>query len=745
MEESQTDLSKAMSVFGDADASLPEKVHIAQRLIEVLPVPVFFKSRDGHYLGVNAAWEEFFGVGRDSIIGRDTSHLYSHAPAISAQHESMDRLLWERPGRQSYEIALTLADGRTRHTLYHKATFTGADGTVGGLIGTIIDITDRKRAEQRQSIEHAVSSFLGEAGSVHDAIRGIIQVVCDRLDWDCGARWSFDESDQRLHCVETWCIEDAALAEFQRAGARETFVPGQQGLIREVLASGASFWIPDVSLKRDFLRAPLAATAGLRAGFALPIRVGERVLGALEFFSREVRPIDPWLLQVAMGIGGQIGQLMARREAEAATRESEARFRSLTELSSDWYWEQDENLRFTMISRGVENSLKVPSQALLGKCRWEMGLVDVGADAIAAHKADLAAMRPFQDFEYGTIDAAGELHYVSVSGQPIFNDRGVFTGYRGVGKDVTRRKLDEEALRLSHARLERQANFDALTGLPNRHLLADRLRQAMFQQRERRPVALVFIDLDSFKSINDTLGHNAGDEVLCRIGQRLQASVREGDTVARVGGDEFVLLLNDQPPRETVLRSIHRIVENVAEPMVVAGRGMSVSCSAGISFYPQDGPDLDCLLKNADAAMYRAKSRGRNTFEFHDPEMNRHASVELARGNAAARDGLTLDSRQTSRDTWRSRLEAAASEEEVIGVVNDFVATWTAGEIAQLPAQMRPARATAAADIEASAGRFASNPAAIDAADLFVRKMAAFIQGAAERLRAIQAADPKKL
>jgi diguanylate cyclase (GGDEF)-like protein len=192
---------------------------------------------------------------------------------------------------------------------------------------------------------------------------------------------------------------------------------------------------------------------------------------------------------------------------------------------------------------------------------------------------------------------------------------------RAMQYSIERKRYQEE--------LERQANYDGLTGLPNRHLLHDRLRQAVFAQRNVRSIAVVFIDLDHFKVINDSLGHNFGDEVLRNVGERLLSAVRDGDTVARLGGDEFVMILNDQTREDVIFRTMRRIISRVSEPMVIDERELNITCSAGISLYPQDGPDVQTLLKNADAAMYRAKSHGRNTFQFFTAEMNEIANERL--------------------------------------------------------------------------------------------------------------------
>ena len=185
--------------------------------------------------------------------------------------------------------------------------------------------------------------------------------------------------------------------------------------------------------------------------------------------------------------------------------------------------------------------------------------------------------------------------------------------------------------------LEHQANYDALTGLPNRNLLHDRLRQSVYSQRQPRAIAVVFMDLDHFKYVNDSLGHSTGDLLLKAMGERLRSVLREGDTVGRVGGDEFVLILNDQSNEEIIYRAMQRISAKVSEPLTIDGKELHVTCSAGISIYPQDGRDVDTLLKNADAAMYRAKEHGRSNFQFYTSEMNERVSERLALESALRR------------------------------------------------------------------------------------------------------------
>ena len=192
-----------------------------------------------------------------------------------------------------------------------------------------------------------------------------------------------------------------------------------------------------------------------------------------------------------------------------------------------------------------------------------------------------------------------------------------------------------------------QANFDALTELPNRTLLMDRLRHAMaLAQRQGNRVALMYIDLDRFKLVNDTLGHRAGDKLLQEAGRRLRDCVRESDTVARLGGDEFVIVLPDVSAARDAETVARKVLERLAASFELDGHDASVSASIGVTLCPDDGGDVDTLLQNADTAMYRAKERGRSTYEFFTPEMNaralERAKLERELRQVLARDELVL-------------------------------------------------------------------------------------------------------
>ncbi|MGL6206069.1 MAG: putative bifunctional diguanylate cyclase/phosphodiesterase, partial [Giesbergeria sp.] len=182
---------------------------------------------------------------------------------------------------------------------------------------------------------------------------------------------------------------------------------------------------------------------------------------------------------------------------------------------------------------------------------------------------------------------------------------------------------EKEALAESHERIDVLAHRDTLTQLPNRTLAKDRLEQLLLQaRRDQRMVAALYLDLDNFTTVNDSLGHAVGDELLCLVAERLGSGLRECDTVARLSGDEFLILLGDIQSEEAVTTSAARVLQLLAQPFALQGLDVVVTTSLGIAVAPRDGSDVDELLKNADMAMYRAKDSGRNAFRFFDASMN---------------------------------------------------------------------------------------------------------------------------
>jgi diguanylate cyclase (GGDEF)-like protein/PAS domain S-box-containing protein len=227
------------------------------------------------------------------------------------------------------------------------------------------------------------------------------------------------------------------------------------------------------------------------------------------------------------------------------------------------------------------------------------------------------------NFESEVYRRDGSKIWISENAHMVRGLQGELICYEGTVQDITERRNYQ-------AQLEHQANFDQLTGLPNRNLLNDRLDQAIFQaQRHSYYLALVFIDLDNFKFINDSLGHVAGDALLVEVAQRLRRCLRTADTVARHGGDEFVLVLNDHYQIASIISLLERVLQEVSQPVQLMGRDWQVGASMGIALYPSDGEDKQTLLKHADVAMYAAKAQGRNNFQFFTQEMNRISDERL--------------------------------------------------------------------------------------------------------------------
>jgi len=400
-------------------------------------------------------------------------------------------------------------------------------------------------------------------------------------------------------------------------------------------------WLVEVSTKpRPFAADHMASLAMLAGGILLSLMTAAWVQASGARARRVQQLVRKRTADLKRTNRRLVDDMVARERTEKALQQSEQRFRQLVSMSSDWYWEQDSDLRFTMITGGFSEKAGVTVDHLLGKTRWEyipaLGDTDYGRE----HIARVRAYRPFADFEYQTLDDNGQTRWFLVNGQPVFDELGEFTGYRGTGSDITERKLTEQ-------RVHHVAQHDTLTGLPNRSLLQDRLGQAVaYACRSGNPVWVMLIDLDRFKFVNDSMGHKAGDVLLMTVAARLRSSLRDADTVARLSGDEFVVIVSERGDQQLTPEIVQRVMSSVAQPVMLGTKEFFVTCSIGVAVYPSESTSADTLIEHADIAMYRAKKLGRNNFQFYTPAMNEESlervRIESALRNAVERNEFVL-------------------------------------------------------------------------------------------------------
>jgi diguanylate cyclase (GGDEF)-like protein len=236
-----------------------------------------------------------------------------------------------------------------------------------------------------------------------------------------------------------------------------------------------------------------------------------------------------------------------------------------------------------------------------------------------------AAIEEKRDYglEFRVVWADGSVHWQAAKGRALYDEIGRTTRMSGIAMDITARKVAEE-------QIQYLAYYDALTGLPNRTLLLDRLATALAGARRLKDkVAILFFDLDRFKDINDSLGHSVGDLLLQEVAERLKTWAREQDTVARLGGDEFLIMLTHVKDVADAAVAAERLMDAMTAEFVVQDHVLNISCSVGISIFPDHGAEGETLIKNADAAMYSTKENGRNNFRFFTEDMNAQAVERL--------------------------------------------------------------------------------------------------------------------
>ncbi|MGE4448146.1 MAG: putative bifunctional diguanylate cyclase/phosphodiesterase [Azospira sp.] len=314
-----------------------------------------------------------------------------------------------------------------------------------------------------------------------------------------------------------------------------------------------------------------------------------------------------------------------------ALAESEALYESLVQVMPQCLYRMDRESRITFANRALERHLGKPREAILGHSPREV----YPADLAAKYRQDDLRVLQGETLnlieEMVSLDSEQRKRYIEIVKTPTYAPDGSINGIQGIFWDITARKSAEE-------QIEYLAHHDPLTDLPNRVLLRDRFLQAQGQAaRSANRVAILFLDLDHFKLVNDTLGHPIGDRLLQAVAERLRRGVRETDTISRQGGDEFVIVLPELADPESAGSIAGKLMEQMHEPVRVNGHRLNVTFSLGIALYPDDGEDFDTLMKKADTAMYSAKEAGRNTLRFFTAAMNVEAAARLKLQNRLQR------------------------------------------------------------------------------------------------------------
>jgi diguanylate cyclase (GGDEF)-like protein/PAS domain S-box-containing protein len=548
-------------------------------IVETSPLAIYSVTPNGIVTLWNPAAEHMFGFTEDEVLGRPSPLMQGRSRAITAE---IGQKVMRGETVSNVEIAWDWADRETREISMSAAPLRGLAHDIVGILVTCSDITELKRTGR------VLDQQLHFTQELLEVIPN--QIFYKGLD------------DRYLGFNRAWEV-------FMGRNRGEWIGKTAHDLLPPQLAEQAYREDQHVLMSGKSIATETVVTDA---------RGSDRRM--LKHISRFTNPSGE-----PAGIIGVLTDITDFKQVEAALQATEGRFRVLTESAMDMVTVLDANGVITYQSPSVRHLLGIDPAAMLGKSQFDF----VHHDDVENMRAKFAELvkQGYIDkpFEFRTRAADGTWRTLESIGKSCLDIpavRGIVVNTR----DVTERRVIEQ--RIAHL-----AYHDALTGLPNRSLMQDRISSAIARaERTGKKFAVMFIDIDNFKNINDSLGHDAGDELLRSVSRRLSDSIRAHDTIARQGGDEFIVLLDQLEGHQGATRVAQKILEALRAVFPLSGSDHHVSGSIGIAVFPDDGRDASTLLKNADTAMFHGKSLGKNTFQFFTPQMNvavkRRAALE---------------------------------------------------------------------------------------------------------------------
>jgi diguanylate cyclase (GGDEF)-like protein/PAS domain S-box-containing protein len=625
---------------------LQHQLRFLQVLIDAMPNPIFFKDAGGRYLGCNRAFEAFVGSPRSKLVGKSVFDLAPHD--LAEVYHRADAELFDRGAGevQTYESSALFADGSRHEVIFYKATFPDADGRLGGLVGTLFDISERKKAEgQLRKLSRAVQQSPNVV-VVTDA-RGSIEYVNPMFTQVTGytPEEAIGQNSRLLNAGDT-------PAEYFRT-LWETITAGHEwrGEFHNRKKNGEFYWenalisplkTPEgtithfVAVKEDITARKLAErrqklTAQVFSLLSLPNEKTDKIRDILqlvrdftgcEAVGIRLRENGDFPYYRTLGLTDEFLDAEKYLHADGGSTLAESLcgkvLLGLTEQSRSCFTPGGSFWLSAPVASAPDGPVGHGCLCARGRCQGEsfrsMALIPLRSGE------EIIGLMQLLDRRQGMVKP-DLVQFLETLGDSI--------GIAFEHQQVEERLLEKED------RLNFLANYDPLTRLPNRSLLCDRLQHAMARaRRSDQSMALLVLDLDRFKTINDSLGHEVGDRILLEVAHRLKGFVREVDTLARFGGDKFAIILEEVADLQKVVRVAQKVLSELSRTMTLDEFQLYVTASIGISFFPSDGADLESLLQHAEAAMYRAKETGRNQYQFYRPEMNARTRERLLLENS---------------------------------------------------------------------------------------------------------------
>lgn len=579
-------------------------------VVDLLPHAACYQDANGRYLAVNRAFERLTGHDRNTL---------RQWGEVAAQPGDLFDVLAQAALPDEAEVVG--ADGR-RHALQLTATFLpAADGSGGRCRLTLI--SDRTlAAEASRRLAQVTRSFSVFSGVVEAAVnREDAQSLLDRCCELLVERGEFPLSF-------AWRRGQSGL-EIVSVRGHDTRPAGQllDHLVRcpaDCDACGSKIMVcVDDRCRNQPLFAALAPL-GIRSLALLPLRGGREI--GIGLASRDPQAFSADETELLRELVATLDHALAMLETDAARRQAEERLRlsaRVFENSSEGIMITDAQNRIVMVNRTFTQVTGYSAAEVIGR---NPRLLSSGKQSPDFYREMWKSIQQRGEW-HGEVENRrknGEYYAEWLTISIVRNDADEITNFVAVFSDITSHKQIAE-------RLNFLANYDPLTSLPNRVLFTDRLNRAISAAHlSQRKVATLALDLDRFSLVNETFGHAAGDQLLKEIARRLCAAVRETDSVSRVGGDEFSIVLADLETVDDATVIAGKIMQSLATPLIHDGQEIFASASIGISVFPDDGQDTDSLVRNANSAMYRAMDEGRNAFRFYHHEMNARSSERMS-------------------------------------------------------------------------------------------------------------------